>query len=379
MRLGFILLNVLVGTSAVAVDYPLPAGHREAFMANTGAAMVASPGNVLFNPAGLGFRDTDKLSLSVSGNAISSQKFDIPYQKIVPQEMTIRPTLAASIYPTTFGTGAFFVANPLAFQIIASSSQSLSGGYFLNSTQKVRQDAIVIGGSFGSSLGERFAWGVSGGVQTGTDESTHYFTLTQGGAYASTQFAQRDEKKTAIIVIPGIMAKVTEAWTVGLSMKLLPFFIESTATEFSSKLESTSPTTIQETVTTYDPQAEASMAVRLGQNFSLIGGNRVNLDVVYNSQSKTRNADGTIDTSAEDWFYAFGWRNTSPEGWEPLFGYARGESEPATSDLITAGVSITKRRNEIIVGAFHMGTTPKSENGSKFSSYGIMFSSNVAF
>lgn len=170
---NLILLLVLMGSvSAEAVYYPLPAGHRESFMANAGSAMKSSPGNVLYNAAGLGFRDTDKMSLSVSGTALGNQNFSSAQFDTEPEEMTIRPLMAAGIYPTQVGTAAVFVANPINISLIGGTVTN-SGGVDITTLLQSKSEVVKIGAGFGALLGQRWSWGVTGGLIL---ESTQHHT-----------------------------------------------------------------------------------------------------------------------------------------------------------------------------------------------------------
>lgn len=121
MQLIVIFFILLVSSASFAVDYGFPIGHREAFLANAGGAMAESPGNILLNPAGLGFRQNKESSLTVSGNAIARQEFSVSQYAVDPEEMSIRPLLAAGVYPTSYGTMAVFIANPQSFKIYAGT------------------------------------------------------------------------------------------------------------------------------------------------------------------------------------------------------------------------------------------------------------------
>lgn len=375
-----VLLLILVGSaSADAVYYPLPAGHRESFMANAGSAMKSSPGNPLYNAAGLGFRDTDKMSLSVSGTALGNQTFSGSQFDTEPEEMTIRPLMAAGIYPTRFGTAALFVANPINVSLIGGTA-STSAGVDITTLLQSKSEVIKIGAGFGAPLGERWAWGLSGGLILDSTQHHSYSKWTQGGAFAATTFIEGSTKQRVVFLAPALMGQVTDHWTVALSMQALPLSLESTGREFVSTQRSDAPTTITQDSRRYDPHVEEPMTFNLGQSFALIGGNMFYLDVAYLTESKSRDSDGTIEDYDSYWSAAVGWRNTSMDSFEPLMGYARTELASGVNHLVSGGILLTRGRSELILGAYYMKNEPKDEtNGMKFTTYGVMFSSNVAY
>lgn len=380
MRSAALLLAFFGCSFSHAVYFPLPAGHREAFMANVGGAMESSPGNVLFNPAGLGFRGVDRLNLSVSGTAIAVQELTVPGYDMNPQDLSLRPLMATGIYGTEFGTAAVFVASPMAMDIIGSMNSTV-GGYDVSQFYSSSSQVIKMGGAFSSRWTEDMAWGIAGGLQFGNLNSHGYSKIKLGSNLYSTIFSEGEEKRKALFLTPGIMIRPFDFWTVGFSAQVMPVFLESKGVEFTSTHAAATPTTVEENTYSYDPNGTSSIYLRLGQAFKLMGRNTMYLDITHSTASSTKSYDGDENKTSAYTTYALGWRNTSLEGWQPLLGYSYTSHEEQEMHLSTGGVSIIRGKSELILGAYYMASISSAESvaGPEYINYGIMFSSNVAY
>ncbi|XGC80548.1 hypothetical protein ACES2L_14560 [Bdellovibrio bacteriovorus] len=374
-----VFLFSLISLNSFALELPLPVGHREAFIANTGVAMPESPGNTLINPAGLAFRISDKTSLTVSGNAIARQEFKIPGIAVEPEETAVRPLLAAGIYPADRGSKAIFISSPLTYQVVAASN-SEEAGVITKSIVRTEKADLIAGISFARTWEgkENVAVGVSAGVSTVSEKTHGYTTSSQAGVSAGTRFIQADAKTNSIFVVTGVMAKVTDRWNVGGSLGFSPFKISSKGTAMASLLTSDDPTNIQEETIEYDPQTKGEISARMGQELRLGENNFLNIDVSYQSKTESENYAGSYET-AETWTYALGIRMDASENIKPMLGFAKNTSEHSDTDLITLGVTLPERNNEFIIGAFQLNNRPHDESEGSLSTYGIIFSSNVEY
>lgn len=375
----FIVLLCFISLKSVALELPLPVGHREAFIANTGVAMPESPGNTLINPAGLAFRSSAKTSLTVSGNAIARQEFTIPGVAVEPEEIAVRPLLAAGIYPGERGSKAIFISSPLTYQVIAASN-SEDAGVTTKSIVRTEKSDLVAGVSYAKTWEdkENVAVGISAGVSTVSEKTHGYTTSSQAGVSAGTRFIQADAKTNSIFVVAGAMAKITDRWNIGGSLGFSPFKLSSKGTAMASLLTSDDPTNIQEDAADFDPQVKGEISARIGQELRLGENNFLNVDVAYQSKTESENYAGAYET-AETWTYALGIRMDASENIKPMIGFAKNTSEHSDTDLITVGVALPERNNEFIIGAFQLNNRPNDEAEGSLATYGIIFSSNVEY
>ena len=364
MRLLSVVLVTVFSSVSNAIYFPLPAGHREAFMGNAGGAMEASPGNALYNPAGLGFRSTNKLSLSVSGTALTSHEMKSDRSDLSPSDYSVRPLMAAGLYPTAWGTAAVFVASPMM----------LSLGGVMDS------QLLKVGAAFGASSSDSFSWGISSGLQLGNSRSHTYSKIRMGGNLYASLFAETEAKMKGVFVLPGVQVKPTANWTVGFSAQFIPVMLESKSVEHTAIHYSATPNTVNEETASFSPIQESPYYLRLANGFNLIAGNDLFFDVMYASESSMKDADGQVEKEDSSFIYSVGWRNKSFESWQPMAGYSHTALKDTTNHLSSVGVAFVRGRSELILGGYYMASLPKETNNTfEYSSYGFMFSSNVAY
>nr|BFD68614.1 hypothetical protein HAGR004_36360 [Bdellovibrio sp. HAGR004] len=379
MRLLSAVLVTVFSSVSYAIYFPLPAGHREAFMGNAGGAMEASPGNALYNPAGLGFRATNKLSLSVSGTALTQHEMKSGKSDLSPGDYSVRPLMASGIYPTSWGTGAVFVASPMMLSLNGLLSAP-SGAYDVSSLTSLDSQVLKVGAAFGSSRSESFAWGISSGLQLGNSRSHSYTKLRTGGNLYATMFTETESRIKGVFVLPGLQFKPVAQWTLGLSAQFMPVLLESTAVDYTAVHAVATPNTVNEETVSYQPVGDSPYYVRLANGFNLLAGNDVFIDVTYTSESTTKDADGQVESDEAFFVYSVGWRNKSFESWQPMAGYSHSATGNVTNHLSSAGVAFVRGRSELILGGYYMTSVPKEANNTlDYSSYGFMFSSNVAY
>ncbi len=367
-----------VASSAFAIYFPLPAGHREAFMGNAGGAMESSPGNALYNPAGLGFRSTNKLSLSVSGTALTSHQMKNSSSDLSPSDYSVRPLLASGIYPTEWGTGAVFVASPMMLSL--DGLLNTQGGSYNSSTlTSLDSQLLKVGAAFGAAINDSISWGISSGLQLGDSRTHSYNKVSTGGNLYATIFTETENKNKGLFILPGIQIKPVANWTLGLSAQFIPVMLESKAVDYTAVHYVATPNTVNEETVSYEPVKQSPYYLRLANGFNLLAGNDVFVDVTYTSESSLRDAEGVVENEESFVVYSVGWRNKSFESWQPMAGYSHTSINNSTNHLTSAGVAIVRGRSELILGGYYMASVPNEENVFEYSSYGFMFSSNVAY
>ncbi|WP_374000773.1 hypothetical protein [Bdellovibrio bacteriovorus] len=379
MRLLSAVLVTVLSSVSHAIYFPLPAGHREAFMGNAGGAMEASPGNALYNPAGLGFRSTNKLSLSVSGTALTNHEMRSGSNDLSPGDYSVRPLMASGIYPTSWGTAAVFVASPMMLSLSGAVNTQV-GVYENAALTSLDSQVLKVGAAFGSSRSESFAWGISSGLQVGNSRSHSYNKLRTGGNLYATMFTETENKLKGIFVLPGLQVKPTANWTLGASAQFMPVMLESKAVDYSAIHYVATPTTVNEETVSYQPVGDSPYYLRIANGFNLIAGNDLFVDVTYTSESSMKDADGKVEKEDGFFIYSVGWRNKSFETWQPMAGYSHSALANSSNHLSSAGIAFVSGRSELILGGYYMTSVPKEANGPlDYSSYGFMFSSNVAY
>ncbi|MGE9745707.1 hypothetical protein [Bdellovibrio bacteriovorus] len=367
-----------VASSAFAIYFPLPAGHRESFMGNAGGAMESSPGSALYNPAGLGFRSTNKLSLSVSGTALTSHQMKNNSSDLSPSDYSVRPLLASGIYPTEWGTGAVFVASPMMLSL-GGLMNTQGGSYNTSSLTSLDSQLLKVGAAFGAAVNDSLSWGISAGLQLGDSRTHSYNKISTGGNLYATMFTETENKNKGLFVLPGIQIKPVANWTVGFSAQFMPVMLESKAVEYTAVHYVATPNTVNEEAVSYEPVKQSPYYLRLANGFNLLAGNDLFVDVTYTSESSLRDADGVVENEESFVVYSVGWRNKSFESWQPMAGYSHTSINNSTNHLTSAGVAIVRGRSELILGGYYMASVPKGDDAFEYSSYGFMFSSNVAY
>ncbi len=374
-----VLISALsfISSKSFAVGYPLPVGHQESFMANTGAALEDSPGNVIYNPAGLGFRTSKDLNLTVSGNALGQQRFQLNGLEDETSDLKMRPLLAAGVYSMGDGFASVYIANPVSIKIIQGQNVTV-GAVNSRVALDIQFDVITGGVAYGALINKDFSWGIGAGLYYTTQEIHNYYSIVQSGVSAQTSYSESRAKSTKLILTPGIMLRAADFWTLGFSGQILPWNINSTASQLQSQTNSANPTQVTQSSLTYDPSPSFSYGLTLGQQLTL-GNNHLYLDVNYSGKSTQKGSDGEEQKSPESWSYNFGWKNSTSEKWQPLAGFSYSDLNTSESYLATAGLSMMQRRNELVLGAYFQKNNPKVSSSSPSDSIGVMFSSNVAY
>lgn len=377
MKSVFLILSLLFAEDAFAVISPFPVGHLESFMANTGAALENSPGNVIYNPAGLGFRESKDLNISVSGNALGQQHFKLDGLEQESNDLKLRPLLTAGIYPVADGMGAVFVANPISFKIF-QGTQSDNGTAQTKANVTVDTDNIAAGLSYGRALNSQISWGVSAGLTFSSTEAYAYSSYVQSGVSAETQYQETHTKNSVVFVMPGVMWKVTSDWTVGASMNFTPLTLNDEASRVNSETNSATPNQISQTSVKYKTRAKEDPDVLAGTQVR-VGLHRLFADVAYNGVESSQNEDGVNTTSAAFWSYSVGWKYERRGQFQPLAGLGYADRVVSTDYIATAGCSILNRTNELILGAYYTKSDSRSSTDSSYDSIGVMFSSSLNY
>ena len=376
MKSFFVILFLLFAEGAFAVISPFPVGHLESFMANTGAALEDSPGNVIYNPAGLGFREAKELNISVSGNALGQQHFQLEGLEQQSNDLKLRPLLTAGIYPIADGMGAVFVANPISFKIF-QGTQSESGAAQAKANVTVDTDNIAAGVSYARNLNSSFSWGVSTGVTFSSTE-TYAYSSYQTSSIAATEYQESHTKNSIIFLMPGIMWKITPDWTVGASMNFTPVTLNDEASRVDSVTNSATPTQISQTTVKYKTHSKEDPDVLLGTQVRL-GLHRLFTDVAYNGVESAQNENGVNTTSSAFWSYSVGWKYDRAGQFQPMAGLGYADRVISTDYIATAGCSILNRANELILGLYYTKSDSRSSTDSSYDSVGVMFSSSLNY
>lgn len=377
VSLFLIIAFSFITQKSLAVAYPFPVGHQESFMANAGVALEDSPGNVIYNPAGLGFRTTKDLSLTVSGNALGRQRFELSGMEPETSDLKMRPLLAAGVYAMGDGYASVFVANPISLKIVQGQTTS-SGGEDLRSSLNVEYDVITGGVAYGGLINKDLSWGLAGGFYYSTEEVRSYYSIKKSAVFAKTSLREDHGQTLRLILTPGLMWKVSDVWTVGLAGQIFPWNISSSGKQLSSSTDSANPTEVTESSTAFAPDPGVSYGLSLGQQL-IFKQNNFFFDVNYSGKSSQTDSAGQNLKTLDFWSYSFGWKNKAFEKWQPLAGVSYTDQGDAEDYLLTAGAAVPERRNELVVGFYYQKIQPKVLSSSPSESIGIMFSSNVAY
>ncbi|MBO9667510.1 MAG: hypothetical protein J7501_11945 [Bdellovibrio sp.] len=345
-------------------------------MANTGIALPGSPGNVIYNPAGMAFAAIAELNLTVSGNALEQQRFELDdLREENNSNISIRPMMAASAFPLWNGYASLFVANPTSLKIVQGQN-TVAGGTTTRTTFRLESNAILFGASYASLINQSLGWGLTAGLTYTTQDYHSYTAFTTAGA-AATAFRDNRTKVTQFHIDPGVMWKALPNWTLGFSVIYLPFSFNSDGNEFTSSTNSSSPTTVTQNNVDFDPDNSQEYVVNLGQE-AVFGNQHILFDISYGSSATENSAQGK-NTNPEHWTYSAGWKSASNSKWQPIAGFAYTDYRRSENYLATAGIMLQQRKNELGIGGYYQKNNSKDPNSSPFEGFGVMFSSNVEY
>ncbi|QDK39222.1 hypothetical protein [Bdellovibrio sp. NC01] len=370
-------LLLLISSQAMAFIYPFPTGNEEALMANTGIAFEDSPGNVLYNPAGLAYYNSHKLKLSVSGNAIEQQRFKLD-EMSDSSDPNIRPMLVTGIYPSERGTFALFVGNPLSYNVIQGSNSVISG-FDVKTSVTAQTNVILAGISYAIFLNENLSAGISTGVTNQTSSVHSIGSASSGGVVKSLAVSQSHTKEMHYFLNPGVLWKVNDNYKIGFTIFSLPFKISSSGDYYASTMNANDPTLNKQVTSSYDPDGRDAFSFGLGQQFN-VNDQKFFFDINYSMSADQKDSDGTTTQLPEQTSYGVGWKGFNSTSWHPLAGFAYLDNRTSETYSGTGGITRVDGNSELSLGLYYnKGLTKGNSQNSPFDAYGIIFSSNVGY
>lgn len=374
-RLFAIFCSILFYSQLSFSEMTFPVGHIEALMANTGAAISGSPGNAIYNPAGLGFLDDNNVSITLSGNALEQQSFEIPNMGN-SSTVIIRPTLASTTSPLAKGHASIFIANPVAFNVSQSHSLPLTG-YNLALRLALKSNILMGGFAYGRPWDDTLAWGFSlGGIYT--TQETYTYTQVTGPSSLATQYSQTFQKEIQPLAVAAALWKPADIYNLGINISFQSSPLVSEGAYYSSSTNSSTPTTPQEESRSYAPSRTSSVGAVLGQKFK-ISAQELYLDVSYSGGSNAKDYNGDNKKTDENYVYSLGWKMPTANKWQPVAGLAYSKLANSEAQLYSAGLIIKQRANEIVLGSYYYKVLPSANNQSAIDVIGLMFSSQVFY
>ncbi|QLY25930.1 hypothetical protein [Bdellovibrio sp. KM01] len=374
-RLFAIFCSILFYSQLSFSEMTFPVGHTEALMANTGAALSASPGNAIYNPAGLGFLDDNNVSITLSGNALEQQSFEIPNMGN-SSTVIIRPTLASTTSPLAKGHASIFIANPVAFNVSQSHSLPLTG-YNLALRLALKSNILMGGFAYGRPWDDTLAWGFTlGGIYT--TQETYTYSQVTGPTSLATQYSQTFQKEIQPLAIAAALWKPTDFYNLGINISFQSSPLLSEGAYYSSSTNSSTPTTPQEESRSYTPSRTSSVGAVLGQKFK-ISAQELYVDVSYSGGSNAKDYNGDNKKTDENFVYSLGWKMPTANKWQPVAGLAYSKLANSEAQLYSAGLIIKQRANEIVIGSYYYKVLPSANNQSAIDVIGLMFSSQVFY
>lgn len=367
------LLVMAYGEWLMAQNYSFPVGHQEGFLGNSGGAMMASPGNVLLNPAGLGFYELENLKISVSGNALTSETYDLGDLGTEKEVGSARPTFVAGMFKLGSGRAAVFASEPSSMAIETNIDQKVGEAKATGAVRAVSRQWIM-GMTWAKKIDDGTSWGLSMGL---SQREAHQYSIINilGVDSAQSSFNQFDSKTKSLFVSPGYLWHPTEKWTMALSGALNPLALESKATEYVTESNSTAPAAITEKTTHFDPKGWKSNSIKIANALKANERDTLFVDTSYQGAVKAKVAGGSEVTKTGFWVWSLGWKRTVNASTDLMMGYSNGQYESAQSRLFTIGSMKRIHGSQIAYGAFYFDT-PHAEGGVKVA--GLMASSDLS-
>ncbi|WP_413559812.1 hypothetical protein [Bdellovibrio sp. HCB209] len=367
------LISLLPLTSSANL---FPIGHEEALMANVGTALPASPGNPLFNPAGMAFFTTNRLNITVSGNALEQHHFQLTGLDEDSQQSSIRPLLANSIFPVGTGYLSIYVTNPVAIKMLQSRMDTVSG-YNVHMRFSFDADVIQGGLAYANLINKNMGWGISLGADYSTQEQNIYTYIGTSSA-VTTEYRHERKKYLQPTITPGFLWEISDSYKLGLSgtLKLPTVFAEGLF--YGAETDSSTPTTVDESFVIYNPRISPSYKLSIGQLLKIYNQEFL-LDVSYGSRIDSKDKAGASSSTSEYKDYGIAWRGSAFNKVKPLAGFAYTDQSTSESYLFTGGITIQDRANVFALGAYYQKNQPKVSNSSPYDGIGLMASSNVIY
>lgn len=227
MILKFVALVFILATSLNAnaeVENPnlLPLGDREAYMGNAGVALQGSPGNIFYNPAGLGKLTGRRISAGGSAYALVKGRLQLLNENVDFHTIQTVPNMVASTKRFENITVGFGVFVPMTFEGTIESTQGfpLTGGT-LRLNSQFKTDEQYIGLAAGKEL--THGWSVGAGLfaHRYVNKTTNNLFLTPDGGGSTinmSQFTFSEFEVISLFPVIGAQYEINDHWLLGMKV-----------------------------------------------------------------------------------------------------------------------------------------------------------------
>jgi hypothetical protein len=267
LRFAFFIIFLSIAFSAHAYILQNPVGHLESLLGNAGVGLPDSPGNALFNSAGLAFYADKNPNLSMSGSVINSQDSASKLYDQSYNSLTSRTLLGAGSYPVEKDyRAAAFYSFPQSSQFYGYADQTEAGAR--NRIAEVLTTESALGAiALAGLISTNTAWGFSIGV-TWDEKESQKSVLSETTGQSSLTAAHFMNQSSFVTITPGFMWKVTPEYSLGLTATVSPFLLFSNGSSYTAKQESGS-TTGEDIFDRFTPEAHGQRGAALGQSLIL--------------------------------------------------------------------------------------------------------------
>lgn len=348
-----------------------PVGHQEALMGNTGIAHPASPGNPLFNAAGLAYFTDDLPNISVSGTLISNSDASSNAFDKSSNSLTSQSVLSVASFPIGYGIRiAPFYSYPQNSDFYGYSDNTTSGireRQFESVNLKQALGGLSYSGFF---VPDVLAWGFSVGVTWNeTDVHTSQLQESAGSSRLTSTYDQK--QRSQIELMPGLLWKATDELYLGMVAHLTPLEVFSTGTTFQQGQNSGSPTGEQET-RRYSPNLDKLIGVSLGQSF-ITNHFSFSTDLSYFEHEPLFNQSA--------WQAALGLKLPVINPVHLLSGFNYFRTRDYAQYILDGGLVVKRNTYEFLLGVTYKRIDSTNEAGFNLDSdsLGFLFSSTISY
>ncbi|QDK37449.1 hypothetical protein DOE51_07555 [Bdellovibrio sp. NC01] len=340
-------------------------------MGNAGIAHPASPGNPLFNAAGLAYFTDDLPNISVSGTLISSSDASSNAFDKSNNSLTSQSVLSVASFPIGYGIRiAPFYSYPQNSEFYGYSDNTTSGTrerQFENVSLKQALGGLSYSGFF---IPDVLAWGFSVGV-TWNETDIHTSQLQEGAGSSRLTSTYDQKQRSQIELMPGLLWKATDELYLGMAVHLTPLEVFSTGTTFQQGQNSGSPTGEQDT-RRYSPNLDKLIGVSLGQSF-ITNRFTFSTDLSYFEHEPLFNQSA--------WQAALGLKMPVINPVHLLSGFNYFRTRDYAQYILDGGLVVKRNTYEFLFGVTYKRIDSTNEAGFNLDSdaLGFLFSSTISY
>jgi|GEM_PF-6148021 hypothetical protein len=366
------LLFLFLIKLSVASYFTVPVGYDEAFLGNAGVAASGTPGNVLYNPAGMAFL-ANAASVSLSGTSIAYQELDGSEFNRTTGTLKTSGFLTTVIFPVTeeINMAAFWVYPGNTDDSFRIEERSTTNR---NVSENLVRTAAIGGLAYSKYLNAEWSAGFSIGVGW-SEIDRRRNEVTWDGTTSRLESLSQIESRYDILLNPGMLWRAFEVYQTGVSLswKALSLFNEG---ETYTAIQETNQTTPNEATDLYTPRSHEFLSATWGHQL-LLHQHLLFADLTYATHSPFESSF-TVTTKPY-WALSLGWKTPRVDRFRYLSGLQVAQCDSMQSFLASFGLGFTQGKLEGNLGAFAHVTENRTNENVRSDIIGFLYSSSFDY